>query len=100
MPPFEAGNLSAQAQRDLAGLLVRSARDFGRARAEGTRDAILGRCRLIGAGQGLGHVRADVPSRRPLRFWPVPPFVVVYDARTRLVVRILHGRRHMPSAVR
>ncbi len=41
-----------------------------------------------------------MPTRRPLRFWPVPPFVIVYDARTRLIVRILHGRRDIPSILR
>lgn len=96
----DAENLSVRAQRDLTGLLVRSAGQFGRARAEDTRDAILHRCRLIAAGQDLGHVRADVATRRPLRFWLVPPFLVVYDARTRLVVRILHGHRDVPAVLR
>ena len=95
-----ADNLSARARADLTRLLAESARTFGRSRAAETRFSILSRCRDIAEGRGLGHVRTDAPKRKAFRFWPVPPFVIVYDLRTKLVVRILHGRRDIPSVLR
>ena len=99
-PIPDAGNLSSRARRDLEAVLRESARTFGRAKAQDTRAEILERCRQIADGDGLGHVRDDLSTRRALRFWTVPPFAIVYDARTCLVIRILHGRRDIPRLLR
>ena len=92
------GNLSRRARNDLSGILERSTATFGIAQAERLEGEILRRCHEITAGRGLGHIRPDMPLKRMLRFWPVPPFVIVYCPRTLLVIRILHGRRDIPAS--
>jgi antitoxin ParD1/3/4/toxin ParE1/3/4 len=49
---------------------------------------------LLGNEPGAGHVREDLTSR-PVKFWPVYSYMVVYDPRTNPVqiVRVLHGMR-------
>ena len=41
-----------------------------------------------------GHVREDLTSR-PLKFWPVYSYLIVYDPVTKPVqiMRVLHGMR-------
>ncbi len=92
------GNLSRRARNDLSGILERSTATFGIAQAERLEGEILRRCHEIAAGRELGHIRPDMPLKRMLRFWPVPPFVIVYCPRTLLVIRILHGRRDIPAS--
>lgn len=49
---------------------------------------------LLGNEPGLGHVREDLTSR-PVKFWPVYSYLVVYDPETRpiQIIRVLHGMR-------
>lgn len=96
----DPGNLSRRAERDLADIVERSTGLYGLDQADAMEGEILRRCREIGQGRGLGHIRPDAPKGRAFRFWPVPPFVIVYDAKTRLVVRVLHGRRDVPAVLR
>jgi plasmid stabilization system protein ParE len=50
---------------------------------------------------GMGHVREDL-TERPLRFWPVGTYLIVYLAESRplQVVRILHGSRDIERLLR
>lgn len=50
---------------------------------------------------GKGHSRSDLTDR-PLRFWPVGSYLVVYrEAATPLqIVAILHGARDVPSVIK
>jgi|SRR5450759_5788494 toxin ParE1/3/4 len=43
---------------------------------------------------GAGHVREDLTSR-PVRFWPIYSYLIVYDPETKPVqiLRVLHGMR-------
>lgn len=86
-------NLSPAADRDINDLLMRSALQFGEQRALSLRAVLHGKCNEIAAGYDHGHRRTDVPDRLPLRFLTVPPFVIVYDPATRIVIRVLDGRR-------
>lgn len=97
---IDPGNLSRRAERDLSDIVERSIELYGPDRADTIEGKIIRRCREIAEGRGLGHVRPDAPGRRAFRFWPVRPFVIVYDADTRIVIRILHGRRDMPAVLR
>ena len=47
---------------------------------------------------GLGHTRKDL-TRRPVLFWPVGRYLVIYRASRRLleIVGIAHGSRHIPA---
>ena len=49
---------------------------------------------LLGKEPGLGHVREDLTDR-PLKFWPVYSYLVVYDPRTEPVqiIGVVHGMR-------
>lgn len=96
----DSGNLSRRAQRDLAGIVERSTGLHGPDQADRMEGEILRRCREIAQGRGLGHVRPDAPRGRAFRFWPIPPFVIVDDPKTRVVVRVLHGRRDIPAVLR
>jgi toxin ParE1/3/4 len=53
--------------------------------------------RMVGEAPGIGHLRRDLTAR-PLRFWPVYSYLVVYDPATEPVriVRIVHGARDVP----
>ena len=49
---------------------------------------------LVGERPGVGHLREDLTSR-PLKFWPVYSYLVVYDPETKPVqiIRVLHSMR-------
>ena len=49
---------------------------------------------LLGSEPGVDHLREDLTDR-PLKFWPVYSYLIVYDPKTKPVeiIRILHGRR-------
>ena len=44
-----------------------------------------------------GHKRADVHSSRPILFWPVGAYVIVYEPEPKplVIVRIVHGARDL-----
>lgn len=50
--------------------------------------------RRIGEEPGSGHARQDL-TNRPLKFWPIYSYLVVYDPATEPVqiIRVLHGMR-------
>ena len=41
---------------------------------------------LLGSQPGIGHLREDL-TRRPVKFWPVYSYLIVYDPETK------HGNR-------
>lgn len=49
---------------------------------------------LVGSQPGAGHLREDLTSR-PVKFWPVYSYLIVYDPKTKPVkiIRVLHGMR-------
>lgn len=51
---------------------------------------------LLGSEPGAGHVREDLTDR-PLKFWLVHPYLIVYEpeARPVQILRILHGTRDL-----
>jgi len=50
--------------------------------------------KLLGNRPGVGHVREDL-SDRPVKFWPIYSYLIVYDPETKPVqiLRVLHGMR-------
>ena len=52
--------------------------------------------RALARMPGMGHTRLDVTAR-PLRFWPVGSYLIIYQPRTRPleIVAVLHGRRNV-----
>ena len=51
---------------------------------------------LLASESGDGSVREDLTSR-PVKFWPVYSYLIVYDPETKPVqiVRVLHGTRDL-----
>jgi toxin ParE1/3/4 len=49
---------------------------------------------VVGKGPGAGHVRED-PAGRPVKFWPVYSYLIVYNPAIKpvQVIRVLHGKR-------
>jgi toxin ParE1/3/4 len=55
---------------------------------------------LLGSQPGAGHVREDLTSR-PVKFWPVYSYLVVYDPESKpvKVIRVLHGMRDIEETL-
>jgi len=49
----------------------------------------------ITSGVLTGHRREDISADLPYLFFNEHPFVIVYDRRTQVIVRIVHGRRNL-----
>ena len=65
------------------------------------RDALLRACVRLAAMPGLGHTRADLTSR-PVRFWPVFSYLLVYDPTSQplRIVALIHAARDVHRALR
>ena len=48
------------------------------------------------------HARKDLVGRRPLLFWPVDDYLILYRAiRKRIdIVAVVHGMRDIPAFIR
>lgn len=88
--------LSPEAAHDLVYLLAESRRLWGDAVARRTKARLESRFEGIATGREIGHRCADIPPDLPLLFIHEPPFVVAFDAETRRIVRVIHGRRDLP----
>jgi toxin ParE1/3/4 len=57
--------------------------------------------RVLARNPQAGHIRKDLTSR-PLKFWPVYSYLLVYDpeAKPIQVLRILHGRRDVEALLK
>ncbi len=93
---------SPSARRDLAAAVEWIARD-NRTAARGLRAAVTDAAARIGEHPETGVVRADL-AEEPVRFLILTgyPYVMVYDAARRppLVLRVLHGARDLPTALK
>jgi antitoxin ParD1/3/4/toxin ParE1/3/4 len=51
---------------------------------------------FLGSQSEAGHIRDDLTSR-PVKFWPIYSYLIVYDPETKPVeiVRVLHGMRDL-----
>lgn len=92
--------LSRQAVADLRRIVLESEERWGETTAHRTRERLQRRFEAITAGHGYGHKRPDVPAELPLLFVTERPFIIAYDVRSRLIVRILHGKRKFSGLFR
>ena len=55
---------------------------------------------LLASQPGVGHTREDL-TMRPVRFWPVYSYLIVYDPAPKpiQVIRILHGKRDIEAII-
>ena len=69
-------------------------------------DRLLGRIRAstvkLAKNPGLGHTREDLVENRPVHFWPVGNYLILYRsvAGGIEVVGIVHGKRDIPAFLR
>lgn len=56
----------------------------------------------IATSPRIGHARQDLVTQRPLLFWAVAGYLIVYrsTAAETTILAVLHGRRDVPSALR
>jgi antitoxin ParD1/3/4/toxin ParE1/3/4 len=89
--------LSPEAARDIEALLEYIARDSVHA-ARHVRQALLAACRRLANYPGMGHRRDDLTDK-PVRFFPIYSFLIIYDpASTPLeIVRVLRGAQDITA---
>ena len=58
--------------------------------------------RMLAETPGMGHARKDLVGQRPLPFWPVSDYLILYRAiRKRIeIVAVVHGKRDIPAFIR
>lgn len=56
---------------------------------------------LLASPPGIGHTRADLTDR-PLKFWSVYSYLVVYDPASDplTITAVLHGARHVAQILK
>lgn len=65
-------------------------------------DEILAECERIGREPGIGHTREDLVSKRPIKFWGLYKYLILYRVdRTPIeVLAIVHGARDVEALMR
>ncbi len=60
---------------------------------------LLDACQQLGRFPGMGHKREDLAGDRPLLFWPVGSYLIIYRAERRPIeiVAVTHGSRDIPA---
>lgn len=79
--------ISDQTQQDMEGIWWYIAQD-NPAMADKTSDAIYETYRMLADHPHIGHVRGDL-TRRPLRFWALYDYLIIYDPRNN-PIEIVH----------
>jgi plasmid stabilization system protein ParE len=50
---------------------------------------------LLARNPGIGHKRPDL-TPRPVLFWPVGNYLIIYRSRRKRIQIVAHGARHIP----
>ncbi len=55
----------------------------------------------LGETPGMGHRREDLAENRPILFWPVGNYLILYRHHQGLVevVAVVHGKRDIPTFI-
>jgi plasmid stabilization system protein ParE len=58
--------------------------------------------RLIGKTPHLGHERRDLAEGRPVLFWPLRDYLIIYRAGRKPIeiVAVVHGSRDVPALLK
>jgi plasmid stabilization system protein ParE len=98
MPPRFV--FTEEAERQLVEVLDYLTAESERA-AVHVRDAIYDAIGKLANSPGIDHTRADLTDR-PLKFWSVYSYLLVYDPESRplLVVAVLHGARDVAQLLK
>jgi toxin ParE1/3/4 len=92
--------LAAPARRDLAEIWAWIAENSGSNRADAVLTRLRDACTSLAGNALIGRERQDF--RAGLRSFAVPPHVIFYEpTRSGVrVLRVIHGARHLPRALR
>jgi len=93
--------LTRPAERDLEQIKIFLVQEAGPVIARRVLKDIRSALEFLGSEPGAGHVREDL-TNRPLKFWPVYSYLIVYDPVTKPVqiMRVLHGMRDVEEILR
>jgi len=91
--------LSPEAAGDIREIWEYIAEDSVRA-ARKVRLQLVDACQRIAANPRMGHTRTDL-TRKPVLFWPVGSFLIIYDPVPKPVeiVRVLHASRDVTPLI-
>jgi len=89
--------LSPEAARDIREIWSYIADDSIRA-ARRVRLQLLDACQRLAENPLIGHSREDLTAK-PILFWPVGAYLIIYDPRPRpiQIVRVVHGARDVAA---
>jgi plasmid stabilization system protein ParE len=64
-------------------------------------DSIYEEIRRVWSSPGIGHRRTDIGSERPLLFWAVSRYLIVYrtSSEETVILAVLHGNRDIPAVL-
>lgn len=98
MKPFLVAPEAAQDLNDIWEYIAQDSVDA----ADHFLDKLYGQIALLSKTPGMGHQRADLIERRPILFWPVGNYLILYRAPEGVVeiVGVAHGKRDIPAFVR
>ncbi len=91
--------LGAQRQIDeIGGFIAEDSIDAALRVYDGLEEAF----ELLAENPGMGHSRTDLAGDRPLKFWRVFSYLVVYDPASDplTVVAVLHGARDVEALLK
>ena len=93
-------NLAEAALEDFA-KIINGSRDYGAHTTKTLQTQLLARFEAVAEGRAIGHVRSDATFDPDVRFINLLrfPFVIVYDQQSRIVLRIIHGRRDFRALI-
>ena len=92
-------SLSLLAQQDLVEIRDYYLRTRGASAARKVLVEFAKTFRSLAKTPGIGHTREELADRRPVLFWPLRNYVIVYRASPKLIeiVTIAHGSRDIPA---
>jgi len=94
--------LSVPAQEDLSGILDYYFEEAGYEVAREMEAEFVGAFRTIARNQGIGHKRQDLAGNRPLLFWLMRDYLILYRTLGDIVevVMIVHGSRDVARLIK
>ena len=95
-------SLSLSAQEDLVGIRDYYLEHSGSRAARQILVEFVQAFRRLAATRGVGHKREDLAEDRPVRFWPLRDYLIVYRSTTDQVqiVTVVHGMRDVANLLR
>jgi plasmid stabilization system protein ParE len=94
--------LSVPAQEDLSGIFDHYFEEAGHGVARKMVTEFAGAFRAIARNQGIGHKRQDLAGNRPILFWLMMDYLILYRTLgvSVEIVMIVHGSRDVARLIR